>query len=147
MKSPEVDAHLHVRNFTFNQAYLGEMNLHGGWEKEKNAIFLHGRPGPQKHDQCRRRHPNRRCPQGRPRPDDSYRKHRPGFSEPLHRRHIHRLARTSFGMDPRIRPVQRYQSGRRHASQRRRNESQRNRSGLPPRQRFRHPAPGQHLFP
>lgn len=43
MKSPEVDAHLHVRNFTFNQAYLGEMNLHGGWEKEKNAIFLHAR--------------------------------------------------------------------------------------------------------
>lgn len=43
MKSPEVEAYLHVQNFTFNQAYLGEMNLHGGWEKEKNAISLHAR--------------------------------------------------------------------------------------------------------
>lgn len=43
MDSPEIDAYLHVRNFTFNQAYLGEMNLHGGWEKEKNSIFLHAR--------------------------------------------------------------------------------------------------------
>lgn len=40
MKQPEVDARLHVQNFTFNSAYLGEMNLHGGWSKEKSAITL-----------------------------------------------------------------------------------------------------------
>lgn len=43
MKSPEVDAYLHVQDFTFNQAYLGEMNVHGGWGKEKSAVFLNAR--------------------------------------------------------------------------------------------------------
>ncbi len=40
MKTPEADARLHVEGFTFNKAYLGEMNLRGGWNKENNAISL-----------------------------------------------------------------------------------------------------------
>lgn len=40
LRSPIVDARLHVQDFTFNRAYLGNMNLYGGWEKEKNGIYL-----------------------------------------------------------------------------------------------------------
>ncbi len=40
MAHPEVDARLHVQDFTFNSAYLGQMNVLGGWSKEKNAITL-----------------------------------------------------------------------------------------------------------
>lgn len=40
MKSPLIDAHLDVAGFHFNNAYLGRMNLHGGWAKESNSIFL-----------------------------------------------------------------------------------------------------------
>lgn len=40
MKSPLIDAHLNVADFTFNNAFLGYMNLHGGWAKETNSIFL-----------------------------------------------------------------------------------------------------------
>lgn len=40
MKSPLIDARLNVTGFTFNRALLGDMNLHGGWGKENNAIFL-----------------------------------------------------------------------------------------------------------
>lgn len=40
LQSPLIDAKLNVKNFCFNNAYLGEMNIHGGWEKESNAIFL-----------------------------------------------------------------------------------------------------------
>ena len=43
MKSPDVDARIHVQDFKFNRAYLGEMNLIGGWEKEENAITLQAR--------------------------------------------------------------------------------------------------------
>lgn len=43
MKSPLIDARLHVADFRFNEAYLGLMNLHGGWNKENNSIFLDAR--------------------------------------------------------------------------------------------------------
>ncbi len=39
-KAPEMDAHLHVQNFTFNDGYMGNMNVYGKWDKEKKAIFL-----------------------------------------------------------------------------------------------------------
>ena len=38
--SPELQANLKVRSFTFNKAHLGNMNLLGGWRKEKNTIHL-----------------------------------------------------------------------------------------------------------
>ena len=86
------------------------------------------------------------CPQGRP--DLMIRTENIdlAFSEPLPQTAYSPACTDELRMDPRIRPVQRYQSGRRHASQRRRNESQRNRSGLPPRQRFRHPAPPDNIY-
>lgn len=40
LHSPFIDARLNVRNFCFNNAYLGEADIHGGWEKESNAIFI-----------------------------------------------------------------------------------------------------------
>lgn len=40
LHSPLIDARLNVKNFCFNNAYLGEADIHGGWEKENNAIFL-----------------------------------------------------------------------------------------------------------
>lgn len=40
MKSPRIDTRLHVADFCFNEAYLGNMNLYGGWTKEANSIFL-----------------------------------------------------------------------------------------------------------
>lgn len=39
-KSPVIDARLTVKDFTFNEAYLGNMSLRGGWDKEENAILL-----------------------------------------------------------------------------------------------------------
>ena len=40
MKSPSFDARLQVKGFTFNEAYLGDMAVHGGWNKAENAVFL-----------------------------------------------------------------------------------------------------------
>ena len=40
MKSPAFDARLQVNNFTFNDAYLGNMAVHGGWSKDENSVFL-----------------------------------------------------------------------------------------------------------
>lgn len=40
MKSPSVSADLQVRNFKFNDAYIGNMEVKGGWDKEKNAVSL-----------------------------------------------------------------------------------------------------------
>lgn len=37
---PDMDAHLHVRRFTFNEGYLGNMDVYGKWDKEKKSIFL-----------------------------------------------------------------------------------------------------------
>lgn len=39
-ESPELQAKLNVRNFTFNNALLGNMNILGGWSKDKNSIHL-----------------------------------------------------------------------------------------------------------
>ena len=39
-KSPFIDANLNVNGFTFNNAMLGNMNIHGGWDQANNRIFL-----------------------------------------------------------------------------------------------------------
>ncbi|MCD8318043.1 MAG: translocation/assembly module TamB [Paraprevotella sp.] len=41
MKSPSIEAFLHIQNFTFNGGYLGTTELKGGWGKEQNAIYIH----------------------------------------------------------------------------------------------------------
>ncbi len=50
MKNPSVATRLQVRNFTFNEAYLGNMEVYGGWDREKNAIFLDAHITDSSHD-------------------------------------------------------------------------------------------------
>ena len=40
MTTPEVTARLHVQDCTFNNAYMGNMNVNAGWGKETNAVSL-----------------------------------------------------------------------------------------------------------
>lgn len=40
LKDPNLNARLHVKKFTFNDALMGEMNAFGSWDKEKEGIFL-----------------------------------------------------------------------------------------------------------
>lgn len=39
-KSPVMNTRLHFRNFTFNNALLGAMDIYGAWDNDKRAIFL-----------------------------------------------------------------------------------------------------------
>lgn len=43
MKSPELNAELFVKNFSFNNGLLGDMNISGKWDKEQEGIFLDAR--------------------------------------------------------------------------------------------------------
>lgn len=40
LHEPELDTHLHVQNFTFNEGYMGNMNVYGKWDKERKGIYL-----------------------------------------------------------------------------------------------------------
>lgn len=40
MKSPIMNTRLAVKDFAFNHALLGDMNIYGEWDKEKEGIFL-----------------------------------------------------------------------------------------------------------
>ena len=40
MKKPLADAYLHVKEFTFNSADLGNMDIHANWGKQERAILL-----------------------------------------------------------------------------------------------------------
>lgn len=40
LRNPNLNAMLHVKRFTFNDALMGEMNLFGTWDKEKEGIFI-----------------------------------------------------------------------------------------------------------
>ena len=40
MKQPQADAYLQVKNFTFNTAPLGNMDLYANWGKQERAILL-----------------------------------------------------------------------------------------------------------
>lgn len=40
INSPFIDANLNVDKFTFNNALLGNLNIHGGFDKSNNRIFL-----------------------------------------------------------------------------------------------------------
>lgn len=40
LKKPVMDTKLHFRNFTFNDASLGAMDIYGAWDNDKRAIFL-----------------------------------------------------------------------------------------------------------
>lgn len=43
LKSPELNADLFIKNFTFNDGLLGDMNITGKWDKEQEGIFLDAR--------------------------------------------------------------------------------------------------------
>lgn len=54
MKQPQADAYLQVKNFTFNTAPLGNMDLYANWGKQERAILLEADmrgPVPQHHTQ------------------------------------------------------------------------------------------------
>ena len=54
MKQPKADAYLQVKNFTFNTASLGNMDLYANWGKQERAILLEADmrgPVPQHHTQ------------------------------------------------------------------------------------------------
>lgn len=40
MQKPNMDAFLHVQNFTFNEGRMGDMDIHGNWGKRGNSIYL-----------------------------------------------------------------------------------------------------------
>lgn len=40
MKKPVMNTQLHFKNFTFNDASLGAMDIYGAWDNDKRAIFL-----------------------------------------------------------------------------------------------------------
>lgn len=40
MQKPNMDAFLHVENFTFNSGRMGSMDIHGNWGKRDNSIYL-----------------------------------------------------------------------------------------------------------
>lgn len=40
LKEPVMNARLKVKNFTFNDAPMGDMNIYGAWDKEQEGIFL-----------------------------------------------------------------------------------------------------------
>lgn len=40
LKDPVMNTRLHFKNFTFNDASLGEMDIYGAWENDMRAIFL-----------------------------------------------------------------------------------------------------------
>ncbi|MCM1107644.1 MAG: translocation/assembly module TamB [Clostridium sp.] len=43
MESPQMDARLNVRQFTFNEGNMGDMDVHGWWNKNEKSIFLDAR--------------------------------------------------------------------------------------------------------
>lgn len=43
LKSPIMNTRLHVKDFAFNKATLGDMNIFGEWDKEKQGIFLNAK--------------------------------------------------------------------------------------------------------
>ncbi len=43
MKSPIMNTQLFVKNFAFNKGVLGDMNVYGEWDKEKEGIFLNAK--------------------------------------------------------------------------------------------------------
>lgn len=43
MKSPIMNTQLFVKNFAFNKGLLGDMNVYGEWDKEKEGIFLNAK--------------------------------------------------------------------------------------------------------
>lgn len=40
LKKPVMNTRLNVRNFTFNNGLLGDMDIYGAWDDEKRAIYL-----------------------------------------------------------------------------------------------------------
>lgn len=40
LKNPVMNTYLSVKNFRFNNAYLGEMDIYGEWDNDKQGIFL-----------------------------------------------------------------------------------------------------------
>ena len=38
--SPQADTHLHVKNFTFNNGYMGDMNIYGKWDTDNKSVYL-----------------------------------------------------------------------------------------------------------
>lgn len=40
LKDPNLNARLHVKKFTFNDALMGETDVFGTWDKEKEGIFI-----------------------------------------------------------------------------------------------------------
>lgn len=43
LKEPNLNASLKIKNFTFNNAPMGDMNISGTWDKEQEGIFLNAR--------------------------------------------------------------------------------------------------------
>ena len=39
-KSPEFNAHLNIKDFTFNQGKLGDASIYGTWDKAQNGLYL-----------------------------------------------------------------------------------------------------------
>ncbi|WP_321437041.1 translocation/assembly module TamB domain-containing protein [uncultured Bacteroides sp.] len=43
MKSPVMNANLFVKDFSFNKGVVGDMNVHGEWDKDEEGVYLEGK--------------------------------------------------------------------------------------------------------
>ena len=43
MKSPVMNANLFVKDFSFNKGVVGDLNVHGEWDKDEEGVYLEGK--------------------------------------------------------------------------------------------------------